>query len=60
GGELKAVLANHLLLQKPNVIVTPHNAFNSTEALERILDTTVENILAFKAGKAVNAVMAKK
>ncbi len=60
GDDLKAVLANHMLLNKPNVIVTPHNAFNSTEALERILDTTVENILAYKAGKPVNVVGVKK
>ena len=30
-----------------NVIITPHNAFNTWEALRRILDTTVENIKGF-------------
>jgi D-lactate dehydrogenase len=54
--DLKAVLANHILLNKPNVIVTPHNAFNSNEALRRILDTTIENIKAFEAGKPINVV----
>lgn len=54
--DLKTVLANHILLNKPNVIITPHNAFNSTEALQRILDTTVGNIKAFEAGKPVNVV----
>jgi len=54
--DLKTVLANHMLLNKPNVIVTPHNAFNSSEALQRILDTTVENIKAFEAGKPTNTV----
>jgi len=54
--DLKAVLANHILLNKPNVIITPHNAFNSSEALQRILDTTRENIEAFVGGKAENTV----
>lgn len=54
--DLKAVLANHMLLNKPNVIITPHNAFNSNEALRRILDTTVENIKAFQKGAPVNTV----
>lgn len=54
--DLKAVLANHILLNKPNVIITPHNAFNSSEALQRILDTTRGNIDAFVEGKAENTV----
>lgn len=54
--DLKTVLANHMLLNKQNVIITPHNAFNSNEALQRILDTTVENINSYLNGKPVNAV----
>ena len=30
-----------------NVLITPHNAFNSNEALMRIVDTTIENIHSF-------------
>ncbi|MBI4092680.1 MAG: hydroxyacid dehydrogenase [Candidatus Kerfeldbacteria bacterium] len=56
--DLETVLANHILLEQPNVIITPHNAFNSKEALERILTTTVENIKAFQAGKPINLVHA--
>lgn len=41
---LKNLLENHLLLTFDNVIITPHNAFNSGEALKRILDVTIENI----------------
>ena len=38
----------HSILQRmPNVILTPHNAFNSAEALERIRYTTAENIKQF-------------
>ncbi len=44
---LKTVLANHVLIDMPNAIVTPHNAFNTTEALQRILDTDIENIKNF-------------
>ena len=35
---------NLKLMQHPNVIITPHIAFNTTDALERILVTTFENI----------------
>lgn len=52
----KAVIAGHILFDLPNVIVTPHNAFNTQEALERILDTTAENIKSFLAGTPVNVV----
>ena len=54
--DLKAVLENHILINHPDVIITPHNAFNSKEALQRILDTTIENIKAFSAGKPINLV----
>ncbi len=56
--DLTTVLRNHLLLQNPKVIITPHNAFNSQEALTRILDTTIENILAYKKNKPINLVSA--
>ncbi len=54
--DLKTVLEDHILLQNKNVITTPHNAFNSKEALIRILDTTIENIAKFIAGKRQNIV----
>jgi D-lactate dehydrogenase len=54
--KLRTALQNHVILKKPNVVFTPHNAFNSQEALERILDTTAENIAAFVAGTAKNVV----
>ena len=53
---LKTLIENHLLLKMPNVIITPHNAFNTTEALMRILDTTVENIKGFRKGREKNVV----
>jgi D-lactate dehydrogenase len=39
-----------------NVFITPHSAFNTKEAILRILSTTVENIEAFAAGKTINRV----
>ena len=54
--KLRIAIQNHVILKKPNVVFTPHNAFNSQEALERILDTTAENIAAFVAGTAKNVV----
>ncbi|OHA60240.1 MAG: hydroxyacid dehydrogenase [Candidatus Vogelbacteria bacterium RIFOXYD1_FULL_42_15] len=56
GHDLKAVLADHLLVDMPNVIVTPHNAFNTWEALKRILDTSADNIKNFVAGSLSNLV----
>lgn len=53
---LERLLRGHLLLQMPNVIVTPHNAFNSQEALQRILETTLANISAFSGGNPINLV----
>lgn len=54
--DLKTVLQEHVLIEHPNVYVTPHNAFNSPEALQRILNTTIENINGFLNGKPVNLV----
>lgn len=48
---LRTIVEGHMLLISDKVIVTPHNAFNSQEALERILDTTIENIKDFSARK---------
>ena len=53
---LRQALQNHVILKKPNVVFTPHNAFNSQEALERILQTTADNIVAFAAGTPKNIV----
>ena len=42
------------LLAMPNVVITPHNAFNTKEAAFRILDTTIDNIVAFADGAPIN------
>lgn len=48
---LKVVLQRNFLLRKENVIITPHMAFDSVEAVERIMETTAENIKAFFENK---------
>ena len=50
--KLQALLQKNILLKMENVILTPHMAFDSVEAVERILQTTVDNIAAFEEGSA--------
>lgn len=54
--DLKIALENHYLIEHPRVIVTPHLAFNTQEAVERILNTTIENIKSFASGSPTNIV----
>jgi len=53
---LETLLADHILLRLKNVIITPHSAFNTREAVGRILATTHDNIAGFLAGAPVNIV----
>lgn len=53
---MKVVAANKKLAQDPRVIITPHVAFDTREAVIRIIDTTVDNILKWQAGAPQNAV----
>jgi D-lactate dehydrogenase len=48
---LANLIKGHILLSRDNVVFTPHIAFYSQEALERILETTAENIKSFMEGK---------
>jgi D-lactate dehydrogenase len=50
------LLRNYNLLRRENVVITPHIAFYSQEAQQRILDTTLENIQSFLAGTPANVV----
>ena len=54
--KLKSLFTSKAIFKMDNVVFTPHNAFNSKEAIERILDTTVQNIESFIEGKPVNLV----
>lgn len=54
--QLRTVLADHELMKMDNVIITPHTAFQTREAIQRILDTTIVNISKFIEGGPVNVV----
>jgi len=54
--EIKTLMADHALIDMPNVIVTPHIAFNTREAKREILETTAQNIKAFVAGTPENTI----
>jgi len=54
--ELRDALESFALLHSDRVILTPHNAFNTRGAVERILATSVENVRAFFAGNPQNVV----
>ncbi len=54
--KLQTMLENNILLRRENVIITPHIAFDSVEAVERILETTCENIFNFLNGKPTNII----
>lgn len=54
--ELRLAVEAYQLLHHPRVIVTAHIGFYSSEALRRILDTTLENIRAFLSGQPQNLV----
>lgn len=53
---LRRLLADHALLGLRNVIVTPHIAYDTREAVGRIIQTTLDNITAFDAGAPQNVV----
>ena len=54
--ELEELMLADAVLQRKNVVFTPHVAFNSVEAVARRNQATVENITAFFAGKTINPV----
>ncbi len=45
-----------ILEKMPNVILTPHNAYNTHQALQRIRKSTAETILGFQDSKIQNQV----
>lgn len=53
---LQTELLDHVLLTRDDVIVTPHNAFNSKEALHEILETSIGNIKSYISGTPTNIV----
>ena len=54
--KLATALRNHILLHRENVVIPPHIAFDSKEALHRILETTATNIISFLSEAPTNLV----
>ncbi|MBF6299003.1 hydroxyacid dehydrogenase [Nocardia amamiensis] len=54
--ELRTLVAEHVLFGFSNVLITPHNAYNTDEAVHRIIETTLRNIEAFARGEPRNTV----
>lgn len=54
--QARQIEQNRDLLDRDNVVFTPHIGFYSGEALRRILDTTIQNIARFALGKIENPV----
>jgi len=48
---MRLTIENHYLMHSEDAVITPHNAFNTKEAIERILDTTIGNIDLYCRGK---------
>jgi D-lactate dehydrogenase len=55
--DLRNLVANHVLLRMRNVVITPHSAFNTREAVGRIAETTAANVAAFMEGRPQNVVI---
>jgi D-lactate dehydrogenase len=55
-GDFQTELLDHILLTRDDVVITPHNAFNSIEALHQILETSLGNIRSFLSGTPVNMI----
>ena len=53
---LEQTVINSKMFQLDNVILTPHIAYNTKEAIKRILNTTMSNIEAFMQNKIQNSV----
>ncbi len=54
--DLEALILDHALAQHKNVIITPHSAFYTKEAIRKIIETTNDNINAFLKGLPENTV----
>jgi D-lactate dehydrogenase len=55
--DYRSAFESFYLQRSPNVILTPHNAFNTTQAVHRILQTNLDTILTFiDKGKVCNPV----
>lgn len=48
--------SDHAFLTLDNIVMTPHVAYNTPEALEAMYDTAIDNLVAFYSGQPQNVV----
>lgn len=56
----KEIIQDELFLKLrslPQVLITPHQAFLTQEAIENIVKTTIDNIMAFERGHPINQIV---
>jgi D-lactate dehydrogenase len=54
--DLRSLLADHVLRSLRNVVITPHSAFYTNEAVDRIIDTSINNIKSYLKDEPQNVV----
>jgi len=54
--KMRQLALDHELLNDEKVVFTPHIAFYSQEAVMRILEVTIENLIAFGKNKPINII----
>ena len=54
--DLQQLMTSHSILRRPNVVFTPHVAFNSEEAVARLHAVTVENIRCYARQQPQNTI----
>lgn len=52
--DYRTLYEDHILMDMPNVILTPHIAFDTKEGVNEILETTAKTISAFTSGAPIN------
>jgi D-3-phosphoglycerate dehydrogenase len=58
--ETEPLAAGSTLRDRPNVVLSPHQGYNTPESLERMLDVVVANIEHYLAGTPANIVSAAR
>ena len=54
--KMRKLVEDHVLIDLPNVVVTPHMAFLTKEAVGRIMQTSVDNVKGFVNANPINLV----
>ncbi|MEK6856222.1 MAG: NAD(P)-dependent oxidoreductase [Nanoarchaeota archaeon] len=54
--KMKQIALDHKILFNEKVVFTPHIAFYSKEAVQRIVETSIQNIISFSKGREINII----